>query len=208
MRNTRVFLADAGSTDRTVQIANEFSCDLQISVIQGGLPSVGRNKGARCAMSRYVLFIDADVEIADRTLLRRAIHLIKTRSLHCVTTDIWCRDRSWLDSALYWGNNIVQRVSRFHRPFATGMFMLVDKSAFVALGGFDEQALYAEDYQLTQRFHRERFRVIRGGVYSTNRRFRKMGHATIVRYFLRTALHSGQAEYFRSKMHQAYWEAY
>jgi glycosyltransferase involved in cell wall biosynthesis len=208
MRDTRVFVADAGSTDRTVQVANEFSRDLQISVIQGGLPAVGRNNGARCASSQYLLFIDADMEVADRTLLRRAIHLIKTRSLHCVTTDIWCRDGGWLDSLLYCGNNIVQRISRFHRPFATGMFMLVDRSAFVALGGFDEQALYAEDYQLTQRIDRSRFRVIRGGIYSTNRRFRKMGHATIVRYFLKTAIHSGQPEYFRSKMHQAYWEAY
>ena len=50
--------------------------------------------------------------------------------------------------------------------------------------------------------------MIRGGVYSTNRRFLKMGRAAIVRFFLSTALHSRRPDYFRSKLHEAYWEAY
>jgi glycosyltransferase involved in cell wall biosynthesis len=203
-----VLLADADSTDRTVQIAKEFNCSFPITVIQGGLPSVGRNNGARCSSSRYLLFIDADVEMADPTLLRRAVDLMKTKSLHCITTDIKCRDGGWKDKLLYGCNNLVQHLSRFHRPFATGMFMLVDKRKFDELGGFDELALYAEDYQLTQKFERSRFRVIRGGIYSTNRRFRKMGHSAIARFFLKTAFHSRRPEYFRNKMHQAYWEAY
>jgi glycosyltransferase involved in cell wall biosynthesis len=208
MSNTRVHLADAGSTDRTVKIAEEYYPRLLITVIPGGLPSIGRNNGARCASSRYLLFLDADIEFAEPTLLRRAMNLVKTKSLHCVTTDIWCRDGGLMDNLCYGGSNLAQRLSRFHRPFATGMFMLVDKSKFDALGGFDERALYAEDYQLTQQFERKRFRVVRGGILSTNRRFQKMGHATIIRFFLKTALHRGQPDYFRSKLHQAYWEAY
>ncbi len=206
--NTRIFLADADSTDHTVQVAEEFSRDLAITIIRGGLPSVGRNNGARCAYSRYLLFIDADIELADSTLLRRAVDLIKRKSLHCVTTDIICRDGGWADDVLYVCNNLAQRLSRFHRPFATGMFMLVDKFRFDELRGFDEQALYAEDYQLTRQISPSRFRVIRGGIYSTNRRFLKMGHGTILRFFLKTALHSRKPDYFRSKLHQAYWEAY
>jgi hypothetical protein len=86
--------------------------------------------------------------------------------------------------------------------------MLVDKEEFEELGGFDEQALYAEDYQLTRQIKRSRFRVIGGGIYSTNRRFLKMGHGTVMRFFLKTALHSRKPDYFRSKMHEAYWQAY
>jgi glycosyltransferase involved in cell wall biosynthesis len=206
--DTRIFLADADSTDRTAQVAKEFGPGLNITVIQGGLPSVGRNNGAWCADSRYLLFVDADIELADTTLLRRAVELIKSRNLHCVTTDILCPNGGWADGFLYTCNNLAQRLSRLHKPFATGMFMLVDTARFEELGGFDEQALYAEDYQLTRQIHRRRFRVIRGGIYSTNRRFLKMGHATIMRFFLNTALHSRKPDYFRSKMHQAYWEAY
>ncbi len=208
MSNTNVFLADADSTDRTIEVAKDYFPELLITVIQGGLPSIGRNNGARCASSRYLLFLDADIEIADPTMLRRSMDVIKTKSLHCLTTDIWCRDGRWRDNLLYGGSNLAQRLSRFYRPFATGMFMLVNKREFDALGGFDEQALYAEDYQMTQQFERKRFRVIRGGILSTNRRFQKMGHATIIRYFMNTALHRSQPDYFRSKLHQGYWEAY
>ena len=208
MSSTSVFLADADSTDRTVSVALEFKNNLAISVIQGGLPSVGRNSGALCADTRYVLFVDADIELADPTLLRRAVKLMKAKSLHCVTTDIYCRDGMWLDHLLYALSNLAQRLSRFHKPFATGMFMLVDKDEFDEIGGFDELALYAEDYQLTRQFRRNRFRVVRGGIVTTNRRFRKMGHWHIVRAFLATALHSRRPDYFRNSVHKTYWEAY
>jgi glycosyltransferase involved in cell wall biosynthesis len=206
--DTQIFLTDAGSTDRTLQVVQEFASRLPITVIRGGLPSVGRNNGAWCADSRYVLFVDADVELADPTLLRRAVDLIKKRSLHCVTTDIFCREGSPADKCLFFFNNVAQRLSRFAKPFATGMFMLVDKGCFEDLGGFDEQALYAEDYQFTRQISRSRFRVVRGGIFSTNRRFRKMGHATIMRFFLKTAINGSRPDYYRSKLHQAYWEAY
>jgi hypothetical protein len=186
----------------------KFQDELEITIIDGGLPSVGRNNGAHCAYSRYVLFVDADIELADPTLLRRAVGLMKAESLHCITTDILCPEGGWRDHILYGGNNIVQRLSRFHKPFATGMFMLVDKEQFEEVGGFDELALYAEDYQLTRQFNRKRFRVIRGGIHTTNRRFLKMGHLKIVRAFLSTALHGRRQDYFRKKAHQAYWEAF
>ncbi len=208
MASTSLLIADAASTDGTVAVALKFSQWLRIRVIPGGLPSVGRNAGSRLANSRYVLFLDADIELADSTLVRRALELMKRRSLHCVTTDIYCKGGGLRDRLLYGCNNLAQRLSRFHRPFATGMFMLVDKEVFDQLGGFDERALYAEDYQLTRQIARRRFRTLRGGIYSTNRRFRKMGHAKIIRMFVSTALHSRNADYFRREHHRIYWQAY
>lgn len=208
MSATRVLIADAGSTDRTVEVAMSFSSWLRVSVIAGGLPSVGRNNGARLAQSNYVLFVDADIELADRSLVSRAVELMKSKSLHCVTTDVLCRDGSIADKFLYACSNLAQRLSRFHKPFATGMFMLVEKKRFNELGGFDEQALFAEDYQLTSRLARRRFRSIRGGILSTNRRFRKMGYAKIVRLFLTAAVNSRRPDYFRHQSHQSYWLPY
>jgi glycosyltransferase involved in cell wall biosynthesis len=201
-------LADADSTDRTVKMARDFSCSLAINIIKGGLPSIGRNNGAYHARSRYLLFVDADVELADTSLLRRAVDLMQSKSLHCVTTDILCRDGRWLDRMMYHGSNFIQRLSRLHKPFATGMFMLLDRECFMNMGGFDEQALFAEDYQLTRQIDPKRFSVIKGGVYSTNRRFRKTGHFKMLGFFIKTAFCSGNTDYFRSREHQAYWEAY
>lgn len=108
MKSTKVFLADAGSTDGTQELAMSFAGHLNIEVIPGGLPSVGRNSGARRASTSYVLFIDADMELKDTTLLRRAMELAEPRKLHCVTTNIWCSQGSTRDRVLYFANNIAQ----------------------------------------------------------------------------------------------------
>ena len=204
MPHTRVFVADANSTDETVNIALSFSDRLRISIIPGGLPSVGRNAGARLATTPYVLFIDADMELRDTTLLRRAMRKMMQRDLHCLTTNIRCSDGRGIDHALYAGNNIVQRVSSWTKPFSSGMFMLFEKARFDELGGFDERALYAEDYLLSKQVSPRRFGVVRGYVLTSNRRFRKMGHWRIARMFLKTALNTWNYNYFLRD--QGYWK--
>ena len=51
MSSTRVLVADANSTDGTPQIVLSFRDRLNVSVIRGGVPSVGRNLGAAQAES-------------------------------------------------------------------------------------------------------------------------------------------------------------
>src|SRR5580700_11868048 len=87
MSNTRVLVADANSTDGTPEIVKSFRDRLNVSVIRGGMPAVGRNQGAAQADSPYVLFLDADVELADRSLIRRCMELARGKDLHCVTTN-------------------------------------------------------------------------------------------------------------------------
>jgi glycosyltransferase involved in cell wall biosynthesis len=196
MRNTRVLVADAGSTDRTPEIVLSFKDRLQVSVIPGGLPARGRNAGAARADTRYVLFVDADVELASDSLVRRVLELAHSKQLHCVTTNIICRDGNAFDKLLYAGNNFFQYLSRVHRPFSTGMFMLFEKKRFDELGGFHEQVGFAEDYMLSQQVARSKFAIVRGGVYTTNRRFHRMGHFRVARLFLATALNYRNRDYF------------
>jgi len=204
MAETRVIVADAGSTDGTVELVLSFRDRLRVEVIEGGLPSVGRNAGARLAVTPYVLFLDADVELAEPTLLRRAMWRMRRRKLHLVTTNIACREGSFFDDALYMGNNFMQRVGAVLKPFATGMFMLFDREAFWVLGGFNERALFAEDYLLSKGVARTRFRIVRGKVLTTNRRFQKLGHWRMVWMFFKTMLHSWNDKYFLRD--QGYWE--
>lgn len=203
MPATRVLIADAGSTDGTPEIAVHMSNYLRVQVISGGLPSVGRNAGAKIADTAYVLFLDADVELRDCTLLRRSVELMKSRRLHCVTTNIWCEDGSFSDKMLYFWNNVAQYGSRLVKPFSTGMFMLFDRARFMELGGFNERALYAEDYLLSQKVDRSKFGIVSGHVHTTNRRFKKMGHSKIAGMFLKTALNTWNESYFLRD--QRYW---
>jgi glycosyltransferase involved in cell wall biosynthesis len=206
-RNTKVFVADAGSTDGTPEAALAFRDRLDIEVIRGGLPSVGRNAGARLAQGPYVLFIDADMEFRDEGLIARAVERMCGRQLHCMTTNIWCSSGTVPDRALYFANNIAQWLSQFVSPFSTGMFMLFDLKRFRELGGFHEQALFAEDYLLSEKVSPSRFGIVGGGAYTTNRRFQKTGHLKMIGLFLRTALNSSNEQYFLRPQHQEYWEA-
>jgi glycosyltransferase involved in cell wall biosynthesis len=205
MRNTKVLVADANSTDGTPEVANRFRCSLNISVIPGGLPSAGRNAGAALADTPYVLFLDADIELASPSLVRRAIESAEKNKLQCVTTNIMCRDGSFTDKLLYVGNDIFQYLSRLHRPFSTGMFMLFEKKRFDELGGFDVRIHFAEDYHLSKQVARRKFGIVRGGVYTTNRRFKKMGHARVARLFLATAFNFWNKKFFLRD--HKYWEA-
>lgn len=202
--NTKVYVADAGSSDGTAEIARSFAGVLAIEVIPGGLPGVGRNSGAFRATTPYVLFLDADVELDDPTLLRRAVELMKRKRLHCVTAKIQCPTGTILDRLLYAGNNLMQRLSYLVKPFSTGMFMLFDREQFMTLGGFHEQAQFAEDYLLTQQVARRKFGIVGGRVATTNRRFKKMGHFRLVRLFLNTALHTWSPGFFLRD--HKYWE--
>lgn len=196
LRSTKVLVADAGSTDGTQQLALSFSDRLDLELIPGGLPSVGRNAGARRATTPYLLFIDADMELKDPTLLRRAIELAQRRNLHCVTTNIWCSNGTLRDHVLYTANNLAQYGSILLRPFSTGMFMLFDRAVFQKLGGFHEGALYAEDYLLSKKVANRRFGIVRGRIHTTNRRFRNMGHFKIVSMFLKTMFNTWNEDYF------------
>ena len=52
-----VIVADAGSTDGTVELVQAHGA----RVVPGGMPAVGRNAGAQVAIGDLFLFFDADV---------------------------------------------------------------------------------------------------------------------------------------------------
>ncbi len=204
MPSTRVLVADANSTDGTPEIVMSFRDRLNVAVIPGGLPSAGRNRGAALVETRYVLFMDADIQPASKSLVRDAVELTQRKQLHCVTTNILCQGGGITDRLFYWTNNLFQYLSCIHKPFSTGMFMLFDKQRFDELGGFNEQIHFAEDYHLSQQVMRGKFGIVRGGVYTTNRRLARMGHGRVARLFFATAFNYWNQRFFLRD--HKYWQ--
>jgi len=198
-----VYVADAGSTDGTQEAALSFQASFPVKIIPGGLPAVGRNAGARLATTPYVLFMDADIEFNDPTLLRRAMNTMKRRKLQLLTVDIRCSNGNIIDKLIYFGNNCVQHCASFFQPFATGMFMLFERAKFDELGGFDERCLFAEDYQLSRRVPILRFGIGRGHILTSNRRFVKIGRFHMIFIFWRTALNTFNKNWFLKDLD--YW---
>lgn len=204
IQRTAVILADAASTDGTAGVALGYSDRLPVRVIQGGLPAEGRNNGARLAKSRYLLFLDADIELGDKGLIRRAVERMKRRDLHCATTFILSKEKTLVHNLMYGVNSLLQLGSKLSRPFSPGAFMLFDRGRFEELGGFNEQVRYAEDYFLTRNVQRRRFGVVPGVIFTTNRRFKRMGHFRFIYLFLRTIANSGNDAFFFQDHH--YWK--
>src|SRR6202008_889774 len=88
MPSTRVLVADANSTDGTPEIALAFRDRLNVSGIPGRMAAVVRSRGAPLADTPYVLFLDADIEMAHPSVIRRAVELAQQKQLHCVTPNI------------------------------------------------------------------------------------------------------------------------
>ena len=122
--------------------------------------------------------------------------LFRSQKLHCVTTNVVCRDGSWVDKLFYGVCDWFQYLSYLHRPFATGMFMFFDRKKFWELGGFHEQIQFGEDYKLSQQVEQKRFAIVRGGVHTTNRRFKRMGHLKVGWLFLKTGMNYWNEKYF------------
>lgn len=205
IRDIKIFVADAKSTDRTCEIAEGFKNILNIEIIEGGPVAVARNNGAKKAQSEFVLFLDADITLGSRDAIRRSISLAKAKRLDCVGAYVKCKDGTILDSLLYSINNVVQFFSQYISPFATGMFMLFRKEAFDELGGFDTKTLFGEDYILSSRVPKKRF-AMTGFIYTTNRRFKKTGYLTMISMMFKSVIHFRNKDYIRSKDYSNYWE--
>ena len=60
--NPNKIIVSDSSTDNTRDLLKENYPD--VIIIDGGLPSIARNNGARISESEYILFIDADMDIS------------------------------------------------------------------------------------------------------------------------------------------------
>jgi len=205
IHTTKIYVADAQSTDRTREIVQSFKGKLDIEVIEGGPVAIGRNNGAVRARSEFVLFLDGDMDLGKKDTLKNAVEVAKRKKLDCVGAYVKCKNGNLFDNFLYGTNNFVQFLSKFVSPFATGMFMLFRKSAFDALGGFDTKTLFGEDYILSSKVPPKRF-TVKGYVLTTNRRFKRIGYGNMIRMMFLNILHFRDKDYIASRDYKNYWD--
>jgi len=198
---TPVFIADAGSTDHTLDIIERYSDHLNIQVVPGGIPPVGRNQGARYACSRYILFLDADIELGEPRTIEKSLDLAEKRELDLVTTYIRCRNGRWLDRLLWAAHALASR-TRLLGAFGAGAFILMRNEAYKRLGGFSEHIALGEDWDLTHRVAPNKFRVSNTFIYTTNRRFLKQGYLKTFGQYLMVAF----SKKYRDRGHYGYFD--
>jgi len=148
LQPSEIIVADAGSTDRTREIALRYGA----RVIEGGLPGPGRNRGAVHAKTEFVLFLDADVELRDPEFLEKAVGEMKERKLDLATCDVFPLSDDLLDHFMHKAYNTYARAWGSLFPHAPGFCMFVRKDKHDKIGGFDESVTFCEDHDYARRF--------------------------------------------------------
>ncbi len=164
-----IILADAGSRDKTLDIAKEYGC----KIIKGGLPAQGRNKGASVSSGEIILFLDADV-VLPPAFLSSALKEFKKRKLDIASFNLLPKKRgSFLFNFFY--NRPMIFLEKVLPHAAMGI--LVKKDVFEKIGGFDETIKMAEDHEFARRGKKiASYGVIRSvPLFVSERRFEKEG---------------------------------
>lgn len=201
----QIIIADNNSTDQTIPFINYFKDKLNIQIIQGGNVSFGRNQGAKLVDTKYIIFIDADMELIDNSLLDKTIQLMEKKKYDMCTTNLKCVSSNNTAGFIYFLNNISQRISKLiNSPFSTGAFMCITKTKFDELGGFDQKIQFSEDYWLSKQISGCKFGIINSNIYTSDRRFKKMGYWWMIKNFIKSYINRNNREYFLKDF--KYWD--
>jgi glycosyltransferase involved in cell wall biosynthesis len=200
-----IILSDAHSTDSTTELAKVFiqHHSLPFQVVEGGLPAIGRNNGAKVAKNEILLFLDADIILKDTDILTRVLELFQNPKVELSTALINCTE-DMRANVLYNFSNLFQYMSKLTKPYASTMFLATRADTFRDLGGFDEKAKHMEDVLFTQQIERKAYRIIDRTILAGNRRFKQMGYVGFVLYFLKNSMNIHNKEYFYKDI--GYWD--
>lgn len=155
-KDFEVIVADAGSKDKTIELAKKYNA----KVVKGGLPGVGRNAGAKVAFGEFLFFIDADIRLP-KSFLKKAYSEIKKRNLHLATCEFKPISNFLVDKVIFDTTNVLMKLVQYSRPLAPGACILVSHWLFDKVGGFDEKVKLAEDHDLIRRANKiKRLRVL------------------------------------------------
>ncbi len=152
-----VIVSDGRSTDKTVEIANKLADTVIVFDGEKHSPALGRNDGARIAQGEFLLFLDADSMIFNVTeALTKAIKRFESDStLVALAGPQWVHpDHETIVDRIVFGIDNINNHSRnniLKSGWACGKCMMVRKSAFEQVGGFDEKLVFGEDWDMFKR---------------------------------------------------------
>jgi glycosyltransferase involved in cell wall biosynthesis len=179
-----IILADAGSEDKTLEIAKKYGC----IIAPGGLPAKGRNQGAKIAKGDTLFFLDADTVLPDN-FLNKAMAEFKERNLEfasfCLVPFPKNKTSSFFMNIFY--NKPVVLLEKVLPHAALGI--LIKRDLFEKLGGYDEDVKLAEDHYLARcakKLFAANLGIIRSTeIFISDRRFKTDGWFSVgMKYFL------------------------
>jgi glycosyltransferase involved in cell wall biosynthesis len=201
----RVIICDANSTDKTLEHISKADNDfenLEIEIRTGGSVAYGRNKGAELVNTPFILFLDADSVLLNPDTISETLQNAFEYDI------IGCRQKSTVGGLQSW---LTWRVFEFIRnvmpeTFCTGCYFFISKQKFNELGGFDETLNNSEDFWLSRKVSKSRFKILDKYVGQDDRRFKKMGYFKFLKIVLLNYWNKNNIIWFKKDV--GYWEEY
>ncbi len=165
-----IIVADAGSKDKTIEIAKKYGC----KIVPGGLPAKGKNEGAKIAKGDLILFLDADM-VLPSNFFENFLREFKKRNLDIVSFPVTLKGNKF-DKLAYGVYNYWARATQKFLPHAAQV-ILVKKEVHQAVKGFDEEIKLAEDHAYARKAKKiAKYAFLKTGpVLTSARRFEKDG---------------------------------
>lgn len=183
LKDLEIIIADAGSNDRTVEIAKSFGC----KVVKGGMPGKGRNEGAKAAKGDILLFLDADATLPSG-LLKKFIKEFERKRLDVAGCSMRIPGKKRLYRLFERFYTLYFRSTARFYPHATNC-IFIRKWLHEEIGGFDESIMLGEDFEYIRRAAKEgKFGFLHKiWFYASPRRAEEDMAKIITQYFLAEA---------------------
>ena len=182
-----VIVADDGSTDATVLVARQHRA-LVVSATHRQIAAT-RNAGARAAQGEWLVFVDAD------TLVNAAVVRAAAQALRGGAAGGGAALAFDGSVPLYARLCLPLFVSAFRTArLAAGCYLFCTRTAFEAVGGFDERYFGAEELVISRALQRQGpFVILRQAVTTSGRKLRTYSGLEILAMMARFALHGTRA---------------
>jgi glycosyltransferase involved in cell wall biosynthesis len=155
-----VIVSDGGSDDRTVELATPIADKVVVKHDPHPIPARQRNDGAKETHGEFLCFTDSSVRIPDIDhFFKRALAKFDADPKLVAVTgpqNIFPEIETFWDKLFLGIQNQLMRLQNnlLHQGAGTGKFMLMRRTAFEQVHGFDEGLVAAEDLNLYLRLSR------------------------------------------------------
>ena len=197
--NYEVLVADDGSTDKTAAIAVLHGAAI-VSVACRQIAAT-RNAGAKAATGDYLIFVDADT-VVNEEVVRGAVHAMRNGAVGGGAGLRFDEPTPLFAQLLL---RVVVQLFRAIR-MATGCFLFCTRSAFTAVGGFDERYYGAEEIVMSRALKRMGpFVILKQCVTTSARKIRTFSAMELLLFMTRMALRGTKA--LKQRKGMEFWYA-
>ncbi|HZS42965.1 MAG TPA: glycosyltransferase [Candidatus Paceibacterota bacterium] len=179
-----IIISDGGSSDKTVSIAKKYTRKVAVySGVSRQTIAAGRNAGAAMASGDYLIFLDADCQLenADIFLRKAQGHFEDDPDLTALTTNlrVFAQLETLADRFIFELVNLKIRLMNnyFGVGESVGEFQMIRRSAFQVVGGFRNDLVANEDFNMFNRLSKIGHTFFEPNliVYHTGRRAHQIG---------------------------------